>query len=170
MEIRFLRAEDAAEWWRLRAEALRGDPAAFSASAEEHESLTLEEVRRRFGSNDDEMFVAGAFEDGRLAGMAGFYREKGAKSRHKGRVWGVYVTPTSRGQSMGRKMLQVLLERAGGISGVEQILLSVTTTQEAAIALYRTLGFQTFGCEPRALKIGDRYLDEEYMMLRLERG
>jgi len=71
---------------------------------------------------------------------------------------------------MGRKMLQMLLERAGGISGVEQILLSVTTTQGAAIALYRALGFKTFGCEPRALKIGDRYLDEEYMILRLERG
>ena len=170
MEIRFLKAEDAAEWWRLRADALQRDPAAFSASAEEHQSVTLEEVRRRLGSNDEEMFVAGAFEDGRLAGMAGFYREKSPKSRHKGRVWGVYLTPSSRGKGIGRKMLQLLLERGSRISGVEQILLAVTTTQDAAIGLYRALGFQTFGCEPRALKIGNRYVDEEYMMLRVERG
>jgi ribosomal protein S18 acetylase RimI-like enzyme len=170
MEIRFLKAEDAGEWWRLRAEALQGDPAAFSASAEEHQSLTLEEVGKRFGSKDEDMLGAGAFEDGRLAAMAGFYREKGLKSRHKGRIWGVYVTPSSRGKGVGRKLLQMLLERGRRINGVEQILLSVTTTQEAAIGLYRALGFQTFGCEPRALKIGDRYVDEEYMMRPVERG
>ena len=39
--------------------------------------------------------------------------------------------------------------------------------QTAAAALYRSLGFAAFGREPNALKIGDRYLDEEYMVLRL---
>jgi hypothetical protein len=28
------------------------------------------------GADGDEIFVAGAFEDGRLVAMAGFYREK----------------------------------------------------------------------------------------------
>ena len=67
-------------------------------------------------------------------------------------------------------MLQMLLERGHRINGVEQILLSVTTTQEAAISPYRVLGFKTFGCEPRARKNRDRYVDEEYMMRRVERG
>jgi len=127
-------------------------------------------LKARLGSGDDEMFVAGAFDDGRLAGMAGSYREKGLKSRHKGRVWGVYVTPGRRGKGVGRKMLQMLLERGRRITGLEQILLSATTTQEAAIILYRALGFKTFGCEPRTLKIGGRYVNEEYMMRRVERG
>jgi ribosomal protein S18 acetylase RimI-like enzyme len=61
--------------------------------------------------------------------------------------------------------LQMLLEQAALI-GVEQIELSVTTTQTAAIGLYRSLGFESWGCEPKALKIADRYLDEEYMVLR----
>jgi hypothetical protein len=44
-------------------------------------------------------------------------------------------------------------------------MLSVVTTQDAAISLYRSLGCESFGCERRALKIGDRYLDEENMVL-----
>jgi hypothetical protein len=31
------------------------------------------------------------------------------------------------------------------------------------------MGFEPFGVEPRALKLNDRYLDEEYMMLFLNR-
>jgi hypothetical protein len=60
MEIRFLTADDAAEWWRLRLESLERDPEAFSASAEDHQSLKLEDVRSRLGSGGDNFFVAGA--------------------------------------------------------------------------------------------------------------
>ncbi|MFY9951539.1 MAG: hypothetical protein WAK27_22750, partial [Candidatus Sulfotelmatobacter sp.] len=48
---------------------------------------------------------------------------------------------------------------------IEQIMLSVATTQNAAVSLYRSLGFEPFGCERRALKIGDQYVDEEHMVL-----
>ena len=170
MEIRFLTSDDASQWWRLRLEALQSDPEAFSASAEEHQSLSLDEVKMRLGEGNAEQFVVGAFHDGHLRGMAGFYREKGIKSRHKARVWGVYLTKQSRGQGIGRHMMQTLLERGRSIEGVEQILISVSTTQTAAMDLYRSLGFQSFGREPRALRIGDRLIDEEYMVLLLTRG
>jgi ribosomal protein S18 acetylase RimI-like enzyme len=167
MEIRSLTADDANEWWRLRREALQGDPEAFSASVEEHDVLSLEEVRRRLVSDDGGSLVVGAFADGWLIGMGGFYREKGLKSRHKGRVWGVYVTPARRGEGIGRMIMQKLLEHGRQIDGLDQILLSVTATQASAQALYRALGFVSFGREPRALKIGERYVDEEYMVLHL---
>lgn len=168
MEVRFLASDDAAEWLRLRVEALNLAPEAFSASLEEYQSLSLDEVKKRLWSGSDD-FVTGAFQDGRLIGMAGFYREKGPKSRHKARVWGVYVTPEARGARIGARMMQALLDRGAAINGVEQILLSVAATQEPAIRLYRSLGFQSFGREPRALRIGDRYIDEEYMVLDLKR-
>jgi RimJ/RimL family protein N-acetyltransferase len=168
VEIRFLTAEDADEWRRVRAEALEGDPEAFSSSLEEHARLSLDDVKNRLGATGDS-FVAGAFEDGRLVGMAGFHRENGPKVRHKGRIWGVYVTPSKRGKSLGRELMRAILQRAGKIEGLEQITLSVTSTQASPLALYRSLGFEIFGREPRALKIGDRVIDEDYMVLRITR-
>ena len=166
MEIQFLTSEHAAEWLRLRIEALERNPEAFSASLEEYRSLNLEDVKKRLWSDED-AFVVGGFQDSRLIGMAGFYREKGPKSRHKGRVWGVYVTPEARRAGIGRKMMQALLDRISAIDDMEQVLLSVAATQIPAIRLYRSLGFESFGTEPRALRIGDRYIEEEHMLLRL---
>ena len=168
MEIRFLTGDDAAEYWRLRLEALEGDPSAFSASAEEHRTLSMEEVRRRIGDELGDNFIVGAWDDNLLAGTVGFYREKGLKTRHKGGIWGVYVTPGQRASGVGKMMMKMALARAGQIDGVEQILLSVGATQIAAKRLYRSLGFESFGCEPRALKIGDQFIDEEYLVLRFE--
>jgi hypothetical protein len=63
--------------------------------------------------------------------------------------------------------MKTLLEHAARIEGIEQIVVSVSTTQTAAIALYLAFGFQSFGCEPRAPKIAERYFDTEYMVLVL---
>jgi ribosomal protein S18 acetylase RimI-like enzyme len=165
MEIRFLTSDDANEWWRLRLEALQGDPEAFSSSAEEHQSLSLEDVRSRLGSPTGDSFVVGSFDEGRLVGMVGFYREKGLKTRHKGRIWGVYVTPSHRVKGLARLIMDRVLDRAQSIDGIEQILLSYTTTQAAAKRLYVSLGFEPFGREPRALKVFGNFIDEEYMVL-----
>ena len=167
MEIRYLTAEDAGEWLRLRLEALQGDPEAFSASFEEYQPLSLEEVRKRLGFDSKEAFVVGAFDGGRLLGCAGFYRDKGLKTRHKGRIWGVYVTPEKRGTGVGKRILEMLLQRGAALDGIHQMLLSVAATQAAALRLYRSVGFTSYGCEPRALKIGERFIDEEYMVLRV---
>jgi ribosomal protein S18 acetylase RimI-like enzyme len=169
-EIRYLTGNDASEYWRLRLEALEGDPEAFSASVEEHRSISLEEVRKRLGSEGGDQFVVGALQGGRLIGTAGFYREKNLKTRHKGRVWGVYVTSASRGAGIGKRMLQTILKRVEEMEGLEQVLLSVAATQTVAFRLYCDLGFELFGCEPRALRIGDLFIDEQYLVLRLKNG
>jgi ribosomal protein S18 acetylase RimI-like enzyme len=169
MEIRFLTAEDASEWSRLRLEALERDPAAFSSSVEEHEALPIEEVKKRLSANPNS-FIVGGFEEARRCGMAGFHRELGPKTRHKGRVWGVYVTASKRGQGLGRRLMKALLDRAVAIGGLEQVLLSVTSTQAEALALYRSLGFDKFGTEPRALNISGQFIDEHYLVLRPKQG
>ncbi len=100
--------------------------------------------------------------------MAGFAREKGLKTRHKGRIWGVYVTPERRGLGVGRKLMRMLLDRGGTLDGVEMVLISVVATQRTAAGLYRSFGFELFGCEPQALLVGGRHIDEQYMVLRLK--
>lgn len=167
LEIRLLTDADAVEWARLRLEALARDPEAFSSSVEEHCQLALDEIRKRIACDPETRFVVGAFASGELVGMAGFYRETGPKTRHKGHVWGVYVTAVMRRQGVGRRLMETLLACAMHVPGLEQIHLAVTTPQEPAAKLYRTLGFEPFAREVKALKVGDRYIDEDFFALWL---
>jgi ribosomal protein S18 acetylase RimI-like enzyme len=168
IEIRILTANDANAYWKIRLEALECDPEAFGASAEEHRALTVEDVAARLVPADPvNNFVVGAFDGERLMGTAGFYRDK-VKERHKGHVWGVYVTQEARGKGVGREVMRAVLQRAVRLEGIEQIMLAVGTARDAASKLYRSLGFESYGCERRALKIGDHYIDEEYMVLFVE--
>ncbi len=169
VEIRALTADDVEAYWHCRLEALERDPTAFSSSVEDHLKLSHDEIRRRLTADPESNFVLGVFANGKLLGMAGFVRETQPKSRHKGRIWGVYLNAELRGKGIGRRLLQSVLERAAKVDGVEQILISVTTTQTAAVALYRSLGFVTWGKESKALKIGEHYIDEEYMVLPVTR-
>ena len=167
MQVRLLTDKDAQLWWHLRLTALQDEPHAFAESAEEHERRTVEETRQFFRRLNEENFICGAFEDGELAGMAGFYREKHAKFRHKGTIWGVYVRRQSRGQGMARALLTEVIRRARMIAGLEQVLLVVAATQERPRRLYESLGFRKYGVEPRSLKVGGDYIDDELMILQL---
>jgi ribosomal protein S18 acetylase RimI-like enzyme len=111
--------------------------------------------------------ICSAFEGAQLVGMATFLRETGVKERHKGRIYGVYVSTGHSGKGVGRALLVELLERAKRDSSLEQILLAVGSDRNAAKQLYMSLGFEAFGTEPRALKVGAKYVHEDHMILRL---
>jgi len=59
-------------------------------------------------------FVLGAFVP-ELIGMLGFYQGQGAKVKHKGNMWGMFVEPSFRGRGMGRAIMTEALTLLIGI-------------------------------------------------------
>jgi ribosomal protein S18 acetylase RimI-like enzyme len=168
MEIRELTASDAEAFRVVRLEGLQLNPEAFGSSYEEQKDRPLSSYadRLRDSAATPDAFTLGAFEGG-LVGTAGFVRDQGAKMRHKGMIWGVYVAQHARGRGVARALMDESIGRARAMPGLEQIYLTVMSTNEPALRLYRALGFETYGRERRALKIGETYYDEDLMVLWL---
>ncbi len=166
MTVRALGPADAAAYRVLRLRSLAESPEAFSRSEAESEAVLAE----RF-ANVENAFTLGAFaEGGELAGFVSFTRERGEKVAHKGFLTGMYVAPAWRGRGLGRRLCEELVGRVRALAGLEQLALGVAVTSGPARALYLSLGFAPYGVEPRALRVGGEYIDEELMVLMLDAG
>lgn len=169
MEVRILTETDAEAFWNIRLRALRDDPESFGSSYEEVLERGIagatQGLRAKDAASDDATF--GAFDGKQLVGIAGFRREPSIKMHHKASIWGMYVPRELRKEGIGKALLQAAIEYAKTLPDLEQINLAVVLTSREARHLFISLGFETYGLERHALKLHDRYFDQELMALRL---
>jgi len=166
VKIRRLGELDAEKYLEIRLKALRNNPEAFGSSYEEEKDRPVEVYSQRLAS--DASFTYGAILDNQLVGTVTLVKETYRKFKHRANIVGMYVDPSNRGFGVGKLLLIEAIKQAKSIGVIEQLNLSVVTTNEPAKKLYTSLGFEIFGTEKRALKLDEgTYLDEHHMVLFL---
>jgi ribosomal protein S18 acetylase RimI-like enzyme len=160
-DLRRLAPDDAALYRNIRLEALADSPDAFSSTIEVEKHRPLEAFAERLADS----YVIGAFNDGHLVGVAGFYVQPGPKHTHKGTLWGMYVRPAYRGLGLGRMLVEAIVDHAR--EHVELLQLMVVSDNLPARRLYESLGFFEYGVEWHATKHRGHYHDDVMMVLPL---
>lgn len=100
-------------------------------------------------------------------GVITLVKEQLFKLRHRANIVAMYVIPEKRGKGIGKALISKAIQMADSLEDIEQLYLTVVTTNEPAKRLYSSIGFEVFGKEKRALKFDNTYYDEEHMVLIL---
>lgn len=164
MTLQQLNLSDAPAYRALMLEAYALHPDAFTSAPEERAALPLSWWEGRLGDGPQAAEqVYGAFQDGRLAGVAGLSFEQRAKVRHKASLFGMYVPAGYRGRGLGRRLVHAVLAGARDRPGVRLIQLTVTQGNTGAQGLYESCGFTAFGVEPFAVAVGGGFVSKVHM-------
>ena len=163
IKVRRFAADDVADYRELRLEGLKSHPEAFGASLDDESAKPATWWAERLETST---VFGGWIDNSPLLGVAGFHVNGSAKLRHKGVLWGMYVRPGARGSGLAAALVQRVIAHARTL--VEEICVTVVASNAAAHRLYRANGFEQYGLERRALKVGNEYHDEVLMALPLQ--
>lgn len=116
---------------------------------------------------DRRLFVARL--DGVICGSSQIVRppKNNEAQAHLAQLTTTFIAPWARGHGLS-KLLTLTLLKAAKASGVRTVNLDVRETQEAAIALYRSLGFSEFGQHPHYAEVNGKIIKGIYFTLDLE--
>jgi RimJ/RimL family protein N-acetyltransferase len=160
--LRRLETHDVDSYRELRLEGLKNHPEAFGSSWEDEAGKPASWWAERLETST---VFGGWIGDSPLLGVAGLHVHAATKLRHKGVLWGMYVRTDARGTGLAAALVQRVIEQARPL--VEEICLTVVASNAAAHRLYSAAGFEQYGFDRRALKVGDEYYDEVLMALSL---
>ena len=167
LAIRALGEADLAAYKALRDHALAHHEEAFTSDAATEAQRNAESYRARLGSSPDGSYTLGAWRGDRLVGAISCERDARSKVRHIGHIIGTMVMKDQQGLGVGRALLDALIARASADGDVQQLTLSVTAGNRAAVRLYESAGFTRYGSLPRAIRMAGRFFDKDLMVLSL---
>ena len=130
-----------ADWERfrdVRLSALADTPNAFGSTLEAEEQLSNDQWMKRLERNDAVTFVA-VDEDGSDGGLI-----VGAPYDDQAGLYAMWVASSARRRGVGAMLVGSVIEWSRS-RGFNNLLLDVSDTNEAAIALYSRMGFQPTG-------------------------
>jgi ribosomal protein S18 acetylase RimI-like enzyme len=122
---------------------------------EESEGKFLRELMEKVETGDSACWVADV--DGAVVGVCNVTRRAPNEVRHTG-VLGISILEGYRSLGLGRRMMELSIERAGAL-GISLIELEVFDTNTRAKKLYESLGFKKTGKIPGRIRRGDRTFD-----------
>jgi RimJ/RimL family protein N-acetyltransferase len=166
--VRELETHDLDAYKALRDHALAHHEEAFNSDAPTEAKRSAQSYASRLGGGDTSGgFTLGAFRGDRLVGAVALERDPRIKVRHIGHVIGTMVQADEIGRGVGRALMDALIARASADTELQQLTLTVTAGNAAAERLYARAGFVVFGTQPRAIRVGERFLDKQHMVLHL---
>jgi putative acetyltransferase len=158
MLIRPIKIEDAADMNRMR--IMSGVMENILGIASER--VTDAEAFIRALSSNDHLLVAEL--DGTVVGCAGLSVSSRPRTRHTGSI-GIMVHSDYQRQGIGMALMTAILDIADNWLKLKRVELGVFVENEAAVNLYRKLGFIVEGTKKYAAIRNGQYADE-YMMAR----
>ncbi len=106
--------------------------------------------------------------DGQVVGFLDFTNGHRRRTRHSG-SFSIFVAKDWRQVGVGRALIRALLDWAAGNPLIEKVTLAVFSTNERAIALYQSMGFEVEGRCPRDMRTAGEYVDS-ILMYRFVKG
>ncbi len=165
--IRRARADDAPAYRAMRLAALQAHPLAFSGDPAKEAARPLESWESRLNPDlnpNSATFVADAA--GELAGMIAVVQLSGAKVQHTANIYSVYVQPEWRGQGLADALLNACVNWAAALD-IQQLKLSVTASNLAALGSYLRNQFRVYAVDPQVMYVDGVFHDELLMVRRI---
>jgi ribosomal protein S18 acetylase RimI-like enzyme len=150
----------------IRLECLKNYPQNFGSLYEDELQSTQLKFDKIITEDNGTDFLYGAFDEENLVGICGCIQEKRTKTKHIAEISQMYVSPTYNGKGIATKLMENVMEKAFSNNDTEQIILAVSNSNDAAIHLYKKLGFVQYGFLENYMKYEGNYVSQVFMALK----
>lgn len=164
IEIRKLIASDIEDYKNIRLELLMNEANSFGSSYDEESSFADSFWINRLTSS--KITILGAFNQEDLVGIVLYVKNPRKKMKHIALVNSMYVKNNYKRQGIAYSLINEALKELKE-ANVEIVNLSVVTNNQAAIELYKKIGFSIYGEEKKGIKVDNLYINMYLMTLEL---